>query len=105
MHHNKKKICETSQNTAANARRSNKRPNKDTNSNRKPVIISLKKKPGNASPDALNNNITLTNFLNLQQLQFLQSTFFALATTAINITKDSVINDISSLYYIFNDKK
>jgi hypothetical protein len=28
-----------------------------------------------------------------------------LATTAINITKDNVINNIGSLYHIFNDKK
>jgi hypothetical protein len=28
-----------------------------------------------------------------------------LATTAISITKDSVINDTSSLYHTFNDKK
>jgi hypothetical protein len=68
MHYNKKKICKTSQNIAANAGKGNKRPNKNTNSNRKPVIISLKKKPDNASPDALNSNMTLTSFLNLQQL-------------------------------------
>jgi hypothetical protein len=68
MHHNKKKICKTSQNTAANAGKGNKRPNKDTNSNRKPVTISLEKKPGDASPGALDSNMTLTSFLNLQQL-------------------------------------
>jgi hypothetical protein len=65
MHYNKKKICEISQNIAANARRDNKRPNKNTNSNRKPVIISLKKKPGDASSGALDSNITLISFLNL----------------------------------------
>jgi hypothetical protein len=68
MHYNKKKICKISQNTAANAKRGNKRPNKDTNGNRKPVTTSSKKKPDNASPGALNSNITLTNLLNLQQL-------------------------------------
>jgi hypothetical protein len=64
MHYNKKKICKTSQNIAANAGRGNKRPNKDTNGNRKPVTTSLEKKSGDASPGALNSNMTLTSFLN-----------------------------------------
>jgi hypothetical protein len=64
MHYNKKKICKISQNTAANAERDNKRPNKNTNSNRKPVITSLEKKFDNALPGALNSNTTLTNLLN-----------------------------------------
>jgi hypothetical protein len=68
MHYNKKKIYKTSQNIATNAGKGNKRPNKNTNGNRKPVIISSKKKPGDASSGALNSNITLTNLLNSQQL-------------------------------------
>jgi hypothetical protein len=65
MHHNKKKICKIFQNIAVNAGRGNKRPNKNTNSNRKPVTTSLEKKPGDASFGALNSNMILINLLNL----------------------------------------